>query len=1016
MRTDVRKPIVRSSPYNGPNTPCKKSRRRQPRHKRRKTVVHSKKEIVLDAVDKGTDITYLWLSMRGYAFDATNMTSPSAASHDYLKSLTDTSHNGAELIATATVFLVMLAFAMASTKWQNKREMQKLYKYVRDVLSGVKNGRHAVVNTYFIALHLSIITHHAAHIAHYAAVNPYAIAIGLLLAPALIHYRWIDSERNQMLDTNNETMEHILRFQEFGETDINTFFASRRVIEQHSVRKEAYMMTLSVFNGITDGPYMFGALMLVIGGVAGFGGISAVTCGAPVIALLVLLSVYTALTVISSVYTERQRQRKLQQSATELKVEQETQTAQQLLDRHKENLQQKRSELKGDASDHQAQAQQIEHQLHAINTVKARLNSHNPGRTSRTILAVLSFDEIKSLRDHITSNTTTFEGTTYATKIANLTLEDESYKNIEFTPEEAAQFLAALSHLDGIKSKLTAYIALFQTNDNPLRQSLIAYKTQIEKEQENRKHKISELEVKISDLIKKLIILKKKPRTPIYIKTIDQHNSKILNNIDKINIIKAQISNHSNQALKIHESAIEQAQLLEEVERNIKFSESFATQIDSIEQQKDDYRTKFGVKIGEIKSRSRLKIKIENFEKHYTTFCGIETESDDQTAFNEFLTAEREYFKKYKDHDSEQCFYKSNGKIIDESFLDKKTKLLTSKQKQLEDKINNNGNKIPCTSGFSPAHPAALSANLADDHNACEALKIQIKEIEHILELKKTAKLVPPPSLLEWKLRYKTYCTEILASEKKLYRDFQIAYLDDTERDEILSNIKTKLEELEKSPSILNYFERKHLTSARDAIQLHERLIRTKNDAMHKVSLLVIADAILAQQSAKDSKEYKQLETTVNDHCLTALKEFEQLNNEFNSIQQAQRQHIQEFSRAKSHNFNALFRAGRGEITGVKNTYKILQFLIETFRSANNALNSKIALIINSILKALIYPFIAAYGCYISRQQYKANQEKTVARSPRLFPGLTINTRLATQESEEASNMEMGRSTPAVTN
>ena len=71
---------------------------------------------------------------------------------------------------------------------------------------------------------------------------------------------------------------------------------------------------------------------------------------------------------------------------------------------------------------------------------------------------------------------------------------------------------------------------------------------------------------------------------------------------------------------------------------------------------------------------------------------------------------------------------------------------------------------------------------------------------------------------------------------------------------------------------------------------------------------------------------------------------------------------------------------------------------------------------INTILKIIAYPAIALYGYYTARNQYKANKEKIGARSPRLFPSLTINMRLSNLDNEEASNDSIGRNSPFVTN
>ena len=617
-----------------------------------KAIVHSSREIILDSVDKVTDITYLWLSMRGYYFDATTMSSASDATNAYNKSLTDTSHDGEGLIITTAIFLVMLGFGLASTKWRNNKDMQKLYKYARDILSGVKNGRHAIINLYFISLHLSIIAHHAAHIAHYGAVNPYAIAIGLALAPALVHYRWIDSQRNKMLDTNNETMEKLLLFTECNNTDDETYLTSYRAPKEHGPLTEAYMLALSVFNGVTDGPYMFGAMILVIGGIAGFGGLNAITCGAPVIALLVVLSIYTALTVISSVYTERQRQHKLQQSAAELKIEQKITTVQSLFNAYKKIIQ---PSANTDPLKTPSQNENLQEKLRLIEQMSTDLNSNQ-------------FNKI-----------------------------DNPELNKIVCDIQNTMSASLASQIIDIKNTL-----------NQLNES------------------ISQVANNILQLTENQINLKKESLT-----SKENCHTSITDYQSKITTLTAQ---HA----ELIEDATKQERLLEQLELTHKFTQNLKTNIELIYQQKEAYQKKYDMYVGELKSRSRLKIKIQRFETLYSDFCGITTESDTQIAFNNYLKAERKYLKKYKEDNSEKLFIHKHGKVIDAAFLEQKQNEHQKIKKELDKIIaaNTKAKSPSPVSGVIISYPRpASSPNLSDKINKINKLNDQIHELKNIFNL-----------------------------------------------------------------------------------------------------------------------------------------------------------------------------------------------------------------------------------------------------------------------------------------
>ena len=68
-----------------------------------------------------------------------------------------------------------------------------------------------------------------------------------------------------------------------------------------------------------------------------------------------------------------------------------------------------------------------------------------------------------------------------------------------------------------------------------------------------------------------------------------------------------------------------------------------------------------------------------------------------------------------------------------------------------------------------------------------------------------------------------------------------------------MGDIQTKLDTLDKSHSIFDYFERQRLKHMLDAIHQHEKLITQKADACNKVALLILAEEILTHTKEGDN-------------------------------------------------------------------------------------------------------------------------------------------------------------------
>lgn len=292
-----------------------------------------------DLTDKLLDATYLTLSMMDYyeRCHYNNYTDPvegfkggTAHYNDLLKSI---GHDAANTSLFIVGMVAMLTLAAASSKYADRKVAQKYYKYVRDTLSGLKNGRHAVLNVYFPVNNFVGYTHHAHGLLHathhvmlhtlgYHLMNPIAIGVGAALAPALIYHRYASKQRSKRIDTNKERIRRLVLSDEYNipldeNVDVNN-------VERSSAHHKALMMGLSVFDGLTDGPYMFGALVLLAGGfaagTAGFSGLCAIGGGVPLLIVMAALATYTACSVITAMRKERQKQLEDDKYADELEI------------------------------------------------------------------------------------------------------------------------------------------------------------------------------------------------------------------------------------------------------------------------------------------------------------------------------------------------------------------------------------------------------------------------------------------------------------------------------------------------------------------------------------------------------------------------------------------------------------------------------------------------------------------------------------------------------------------------
>jgi hypothetical protein len=269
------------------------------------TTKEQRRDLIRQIYDGG----YLSFSAINYVFDATNQTSESVANTHFSDFIGDAKHHPADLALILLSVTIMTTFAVMASKFLDNKKAQTAYKYIRDTLSGIKNGRHAVVDNYFL---ISSITHLSYHL-----WNPAGIAIGLALAPALVTYRKLDSRRNEMIAHNDSIVDAIVRESEY---DMKAIASEPMPMDDPRARSagvDATMVGLSVFNGITDGPYMLGAALKSIGGIFGWGGLAAVGGATLGKGLLALISAYTVLSMASSIFIEVDRQKKHRQNVDE---------------------------------------------------------------------------------------------------------------------------------------------------------------------------------------------------------------------------------------------------------------------------------------------------------------------------------------------------------------------------------------------------------------------------------------------------------------------------------------------------------------------------------------------------------------------------------------------------------------------------------------------------------------------------------------------------------------------------
>ena len=191
---------------------------------------------------------------------------------------------------------------LGAKKLNLSKTVQKLWPYVRSALSGLKNGRKAVVSTAFIAQAFAHSTR------FYIWANPIGVGVGLLCMANAIWLRRMEEERGSFIKENEAMGENLNKIEDSNDLEI------RPTAIRHSRLKKSAICTAVFGDGLTDGIYLYACLFGVIG-------LSTVVFPpALLLAATVTVTVITTLSIISKLYAEYKRSRALELSAVNVDI------------------------------------------------------------------------------------------------------------------------------------------------------------------------------------------------------------------------------------------------------------------------------------------------------------------------------------------------------------------------------------------------------------------------------------------------------------------------------------------------------------------------------------------------------------------------------------------------------------------------------------------------------------------------------------------------------------------------
>ena len=249
------------------------------------------------AADGAVDGAYLSWSMLLYGNDVVSSNETLAASSARNFAVHD-------LGVVDIVLLVMMAlaiYAKVSEARSNKQtphlqHISERYALVRAGLSGLKNGRHAVVNIGLLA-----------HMSGYGSFNPIGIACGLVLAANDVSYQRRCRVREQKRLQNCRLSARLAANEISATSDLDIYRLSRK----HSAL--GYLQ--SGFSGLCDGGYMAGCLLTLI-----WLGVGVATGGVSVIISAAIIGCYTLCSFVTKLHDEYEKQRDIEKSADEAEL------------------------------------------------------------------------------------------------------------------------------------------------------------------------------------------------------------------------------------------------------------------------------------------------------------------------------------------------------------------------------------------------------------------------------------------------------------------------------------------------------------------------------------------------------------------------------------------------------------------------------------------------------------------------------------------------------------------------
>ena len=245
------------------------------------------------------DGAYLWDSLARYD-DDTHLSSGLAANshHDWV----------INWVGTITLSAISTFYHVSTSRrqWIDTDSRQKyrclmaisagiavIWPYFRDGFSGLKNGNHA----YMTSASLSSVFHPIRS----RLGNPVGIVLGVLLAINLIWYRRMDHQRQEAM----------ARYQAMIDNN------ERHQVKPPSHCKRGLCYGSAFFDGSTDGVYLSGCVI----GILALCHVSVLTCGAPIIVAMVLISLWTLASIISKSFIEHEKQKKHQRLIAQLNGE-----------------------------------------------------------------------------------------------------------------------------------------------------------------------------------------------------------------------------------------------------------------------------------------------------------------------------------------------------------------------------------------------------------------------------------------------------------------------------------------------------------------------------------------------------------------------------------------------------------------------------------------------------------------------------------------------------------------------